>query len=540
MNDRKLLDEDSASDIFVPCEESGRLPETPKLRRVLAIEDSRAHVKLIEYLLSESGRVNFKLTSAARLADGLERLDQGGIDVVLLDLGLPDSEGLDTLHKVSSHSPHVPIVVLTGLDDDTVAGRAVREGAEDYLVKGEFDSDLLVRAVRYAIARHRSKVKLRQALQDSRTSETNLRNVIASSVDGTIVLDNEGLIQFSNPAAQAILGRTEADLLQSHLGFQVPDCEWSEIEIIRSDGQGIPVEFRAVDVTWEGMPCSLAVLRDLTLQKHAQAEHAQLTAIVQSSDNVILSADLDAKFLTWNPGAKRIFGYTAEEAIGKHVSMLWPPEDYDRAAEMIERVKGGEKVGQLETVRQRKDGRIIDVSISAFPICDQTGRLVSIGGIVADITDQKRAQKDLERNKFELESAQAIQRRLLPQGPPELPGFDIAGALYPAEYTAGDYYDFLPMADGTMGFDAISPSVFSRATCANSSCRSFGNASAFSRSTISRWSWRLASLNSAVRCSTRSSSSSRARSRAVSTLWRSMAYRKDLHSNWLSMRPLTR
>ncbi len=452
MDDRRPLDEDSASDIFVRSDGSGRSSSLPKLRRVLAIEDSEPHRRLIELLLSESVRVNFQLTSGVRLADGLELLNEGEFDVVLLDLNLPDSRGLDTLHRVSSHSPHMPIVVLTGLDDEIVAGRAVREGAEDYLVKGEFDSDLLVRSVRYAIARHRSKVKLQQALRGSRTSETNLRNVIARSVDGTIVVDNRGAIQFSNPAAQALFGRSEDDLLQAPFGFPVEDCESSEIEIQRTDGQCVPVEMRVVDVNWEGKPCWLAVLRDLTLQKWALVEHAQLTAIVQSTDNAILSADLGSKFLTWNPGAEKIFGYTAEEAIGKHVSMLWPPEHHDQAAAMIERVKGGETVGQLETVRQRKDGGIIDVSISAFPICDQTGELVSIGGIVADITDRKRAQRDLEKKKFELKSAQAIQLRLLPQGSPEIPGFDIAGALHPAEYTAGDYYDFLPMGDGTMGF----------------------------------------------------------------------------------------
>lgn len=452
MRDRRPLEEDSSSDIFVPAGEATRPSKASKLRRVLAIEDSRAHLKLIEYCLKESDRVQFQLTPAVRLADGLERLNEGGIDIVLLDLNLPDSDGLDTLHSVSSHSPHVPIVVLTGLDDESVASRAVREGAEDYLVKGEFDSDLLVRSVRYAIARHRGKAKLQKALLDTQAIETNLRNVIAGNVDGTIVVDNQGVIQFSNPAAQALFGRSAKELLQAPFGFPVEDFSLSEIEIRRTNGQCVPVEMRAVNVTWEGKPAFLAMLRDLTAQKQAQAEHARLTAIIQSTDNAILSADLDAVFLTWNPGAEKIFGYTAEEAIGKHVSMLWLPEHYDQAAAMIEKVKGGRTVSQLETVRRHKDGRIIDVSVSAFPVCDEDGKVISIGGIVADISDRKRAQEELKQREFELEMAQAIQQRLLPQGPPTLPGFDVAGALYPAAFTAGDYYDYLPMADGAMGF----------------------------------------------------------------------------------------
>ena len=446
------LDEDSESDIFVPSDKPAESPKPPKRRHVLAIEDSRTHFKLIEHFLKEAAHVELRVTNAVRLDDGLEYLAQRKVDVVLLDLNLPDSEGLETLRSVKSNAPHVPVVVLTGIDDESIAAQAVREGAEDFLVKGQFDSNLLVRAIRYAIARHRSKTKLQRALQGTRTSEKNLRNVITSIVDGVIIVDDQGIIQFLNPAAQALFGHSADELLQTPFGFPVVACDTSEIEILRSDGQRVPVEMRAVDIDWHGEASCLALLRDLTLQKRARAEHAQLTAIVQSTENAILSADLDACFLTWNPAAETIFGYTTDEAIGKHVSMLWPRDHHDEAAAMIEQVKGGETISQLETVRQRKDGRIIDVSISAFPVCDENGKLVSLGGIVADITKRKRAQQELEKKEFELKMAEDIQQRLLPQDPPALGGFDIAGALFPAGFAAGDYYDFVPMANGAMGF----------------------------------------------------------------------------------------
>ena len=446
------LDEDSSSDIFVPSDKPAESPKPPKRRHVLAIEDNRAHFRLIEHYLNEAAHVHLQVTHAVRLKDGLQYLAQGNIDVVLVDLNLPDSEGLETLRSVRSNAPHVPVVVLTGVDDESVAAQAVREGAEDFLVKGDFDSNSLVRAIRYAIARHRSKVKLQQALEVTRTGEENLHNIIASNVDGVVVVGDQGIIQFLNPAAQALFGHSADELLETPFGFPVVACETSEIEVLRSDGQRVPVEMRAVDVNWHGEPSWLVVLRDLTFQTRAQAEHAQLTAIVQSTENAILSADLDGIFLTWNPGAEKIFGYTADEAIGKHVSMLWPPDNHEKAAAMIEQVKEGETISQLETVRQRKDGSIVAVSISAFPVCDAYGKVVSIGGIVADITERKRAQEELKKQELEMETAEAIQQRLLPQDPPALPGFDVAGALFPAGFAAGDYYDYLPMASGAMGF----------------------------------------------------------------------------------------
>ena len=140
-----------------------------KIVRVLLIEDNAGDARLIREMLTEAksgslsaGRQAFDLECADRLQAGLERLAKGGIDVLLLDLGLPDSQGLDTLARVQAQAPQVPIVVLTGLDDEALAVKAVREGAQDYLVKGQVDSDPLVRSIRYAIERKRVEEELRE------------------------------------------------------------------------------------------------------------------------------------------------------------------------------------------------------------------------------------------------------------------------------------------------------------------------------------------------------------------------------------------
>jgi len=133
-----------------------------KAVKVLLIEDNPAYTRLIREILAEAKGSPFKLECADRLATGLACLAQGRIDAVLLDLGLPDSQGLSTLVKVQAEALAVPVVVLTGLDDEALAVEAVQEGAQDYLVKGQVDSNLLKRSIRYAIERKRAEERARQ------------------------------------------------------------------------------------------------------------------------------------------------------------------------------------------------------------------------------------------------------------------------------------------------------------------------------------------------------------------------------------------
>lgn len=133
--------------------------------KVLLIEDDPDDVLLLRQMLAEAEDNRFDLECADRLQAGLDRLAQGGIHVVLLDLSLPDSQGLDTLVTVHARALGVPLVVLTGLDDEMLAIEAVREGAQDYLVKGQIDSNLLARSIRYAIERNGLLEELKRAQQ---------------------------------------------------------------------------------------------------------------------------------------------------------------------------------------------------------------------------------------------------------------------------------------------------------------------------------------------------------------------------------------
>ena len=132
----------------------------------------------------------------------------------------------------------------------------------------------------------------------------------------------------------------------------------------------------------------------------AEETTQRLATIVETSDDAIISKNLDGIILTWNRGAERIFGYTAEEVIGKPVTILMPPERFDEEPGILARLRRGERIEHYETVRRRKDGALIDVSLTVSPVRDKAGRIVAASKIARDITQQKRAEaalRDSER-----------------------------------------------------------------------------------------------------------------------------------------------
>ncbi|MGC9356667.1 MAG: GAF domain-containing protein [Anaerolineae bacterium] len=150
---------------------------------VLLIEDKIAEARLIGKMLSEKQEAVFDLIHRQRLSEGLERLDEGGVQLLLLDLSLPDSRGFETFRQAHEHSPDVPIIVLTGFADEEMALRAVREGAQDYLFKEEVEGSLLRRSVRYALERKRAELALQR-----RTSELEVMNRISAIVSQSLDL----------------------------------------------------------------------------------------------------------------------------------------------------------------------------------------------------------------------------------------------------------------------------------------------------------------------------------------------------------------
>ena len=177
--------------------------------RILLVEDNPGDARLLRETLAEANASPFEVTHVGTLSAGLERLKGGGIDVVLLDLSLPDGQGLDTFVRAHAQAPGVPFVVLTGLADETVAAGALLEGAQDYLVKGQVDCNLLVRSMRYAIERKRAEEALSQQARELAVLEE--RNRMSREIHDTLAQGFTGIV-IQLEAAEQALGDTPADV----------------------------------------------------------------------------------------------------------------------------------------------------------------------------------------------------------------------------------------------------------------------------------------------------------------------------------------
>lgn len=141
--------------------------DSPPIVKILLIEDDPDDEFLVRESLTESKGVEFTVEWAERLSTGLNRLNQGGIDVVLLDLSLPDSLGAETFRQVNAQAPTVPVVVLTGLEDEILGAELVREGGQDYLVKGQVNGTVLTRCINYAIERKQAEQVIRKLAEET-------------------------------------------------------------------------------------------------------------------------------------------------------------------------------------------------------------------------------------------------------------------------------------------------------------------------------------------------------------------------------------
>jgi len=175
------------------------------LINILLIEDKPADILLIKRMLSTI--VNFTIEQVARLSTGLECLEKGGIDVVIVDIVLPDSEGIEAIKKVYAAFPSIPIVVLTGFPDEEMGIRAIQEGAQDYLVKGRINADALTRILRYSIERKKTLEEMEQ-LRNVKSLEI-LSSGIAYELNNlfTVILDNITSAKMYVPSCEEAFSR---------------------------------------------------------------------------------------------------------------------------------------------------------------------------------------------------------------------------------------------------------------------------------------------------------------------------------------------
>ena len=263
------------------------------------------------------------------------------------------------------------------------------------------------------LARERAERELIQAQDELRRSQEELTDFIENAAVAMQWIDPEGIILWANQAQWEMLGYTKEETISHNISeFHVDQAAAQSIiqrlanrETLRDHEarlRGKDGSIREVLISTNVFSRSGKFLhtrcftRDITEQKRAQEVRARLAAIVQSSDDAIVSKDLNGIITTWNIGAERLFGYTADEVIGKPISILIPVERLDEEPSILQRIRRGERIEHYETIRRRKDGTLLDVSLTVSPIIDVRGRVVGASKIGRDISERKRAEAELK------------------------------------------------------------------------------------------------------------------------------------------------
>jgi PAS domain S-box-containing protein len=251
-------------------------------------------------------------------------------------------------------------------------------------------------------------------------SRERLRITLESIGDGVIATDAEGRVSFANPVAQRLLGypaeqtvgRPLRDVFNIVNEFTREPVE-NPVErvlrdrqvvglsnhtiLIRPDGIEIPVDDSAAPIQdHEGTLAGVVlVFRDISESRRAEKSHATLAAIVQSSDDPIISKDLNGRIMTWNFAAERLFGYREDEVIGQSITLIIPPDRLDEEVEILRRIRQGERLEHYETVRTRKDGTAVEISLTVSPVKAADGSIIGASKIVRDITERRRLERQL-------------------------------------------------------------------------------------------------------------------------------------------------
>jgi PAS domain S-box-containing protein len=381
--------------------------------RVLLVEDNPGDARLVEILLAEADSFGtFLLTNAKRLDEAIEQLERVVFHVVLLDLSLPDSSGLETVSRIRGAASELPIVVLSGQDDEETALWALQRGAEDYLVKGRGDGEIVARAIRHAIERQRIEV-------ESKRSEQRFRALVRYASDIVSVLDADGTITYESPAVERILGFRPEERVGTNIldNIHPDDVGWVRHKLGMSlrgpeertstwyrvcDRRGEWRYFEAIatnllnDTTVGGIVFNA---RDITERRQAeealrQSEELYRTVVEQAAENIFLVDAETGRVLEANAALHASLGYAPEELKGMTLYdiVAHDRESVDRNIERTIR----EKRSSLERQYRRKDGSLADVDVSV--------RAISYGGrevmcIVAhDVTERKRMENNLRHS----------------------------------------------------------------------------------------------------------------------------------------------
>lgn len=248
---------------------------------VLLVEDNPGDARLTREMLADAGSAKFRVAHAATLSDAIERLNDAkavALDVVLLDLSLPDSTGLDGVRRIQAANPHLPIVVLSGLDDEALSFEAVQSGAQDYLVKGNGESEVMIRAIRYAIERKRAHMQLLEEKERAELANRSKSEFLAN-MSHELRTPLNAIIGFSEILENELMGPLGATCYKDY-AINIKDSGVHLLEIINDILDLSKIE-AGKDLLLEDIIDVAHTIRSCTRLMAMRAENAQVTLIDQ-------------------------------------------------------------------------------------------------------------------------------------------------------------------------------------------------------------------------------------------------------------------
>ncbi len=379
---------------------------------LLLIEDSAVDARVMTEMVRNIDTI--KMIWVRELASGLERLDQGDVDLVLLDLGLPDSQGLDSLSQVVAHAASVPVIVLTVRVDMEVALEAIRLGAYDYLVKKTVRGPFLENTVRHAIANRHNE----QALK---VSEQLFRSAFLCAPVGMTLVGVDGRLMWVNQALCDMLDYSIDELSTKRFSDISPAEELASNtqilhRLLSGENSSITSEVALTDrsggrvfaeILWsllrhpDDQPIHfIAHIIDITERKHAELtlkENEEIyRSLVETSPDGIFLADLDGSIIRANRQAAELLGYeTPTELTGKDGYSLLFTYDKRAAAQKLEEFEKNGCLHNSETRLQRRDGSVCPVELSAQFIRDVDGQPKAMMALFRDISYRKNLESQL-------------------------------------------------------------------------------------------------------------------------------------------------
>ena len=402
---------------------------------VLVIEDNPGDARLIrEEFHSANSKIRVHVEWVDRLEKGLQQLSTKPADAVLLDLSLPDSTGMETLQRVTSHVPRIPVVVMTGLADEDTAMLAVQSGAQDYLIKGQVDGRLLTRSIQYAIQRKRTEEALRE-------SEERFRLVVQSAPSAMIVVDKEGKITLANRQAEELFGYSTDELLEQpvellvsthfrEMHTQLHQAYLAQPEVIaiglrrnlyglRKDGQQIPLEIGLAPYhSSEGLRV-LALINDITERKRAEAALQEKEHLLSEAQRIgrigSWSYELEKDILHFSDEMYRLLDITAEEFHHTREGLLGLATLADRSllAAWLQKIQTGKQTQGLDFRLFCRNGELRYIQCRGRVDFDGNGNPEHLIGTMQDITERKLADIQIHEQVRHLTALGEIDRAII-------------------------------------------------------------------------------------------------------------------------------